>query len=54
MWVTDTGNSYAVIASDKSQFILLDWLKSFIPLIQVLLRQYGPVKTSSGPKFDYS
>ena len=26
----------------------------FLPLIQLLLRQYGPVKTSSGPKFDYS
>ena len=37
----------------KSQFIL-DCLNHFLPLIQLLLRKYGLVKTSSGPKFDHS
>ena len=36
----------------KSVYLMLP--KIVLPLIQLLLRQYGLVKTSGGPKFDYS
>ena len=41
-----------IIASDKSHFIFV-CIKIVLTWIHLLLRQYGPVKTSSGPKFDY-
>ena len=55
MWATISLRGYGlfIIASDKSQPIL-DCLKSFLTLKQLFLLQYGPTKTSSGPKFDYS
>ena len=42
-----------VIASNISHLIL-DCLNSFLPLKQLFLLLYGPVKISSGQKFDYS
>ena len=55
MWATISLQRYRlfIIASDKSQ-LTTDCLKSFLILKQLFLLQYGPVKISSGPKFDYS
>ena len=55
MWVTISLRRYRlfIIASGKSKFIR-SLPKKIIPQIQLLLWQYGPVKTSSGPTFDYS
>ena len=52
--ISHSGNTdYLIIASDKSMSIFV-CIKIVLALIQLLLRQYGLIKTSSGPKFDYS
>ena len=55
MWVTISLRQYRLfIYCFRQKSVHLSLLRIFLPLIQLLLRQNGLVKTSNDPKFDYS